>query len=47
VGLLLAVPMAAATGVIARFALRQYLESPFYTGEAQPKPLPRPRDKAG
>jgi predicted PurR-regulated permease PerM len=33
VGLLLAVPMAAAAGVLVRFALRQYLASPFYTGE--------------
>ena len=32
VGLLLAVPMAAAAGVLVRFALRQYLASPFYTG---------------
>ena len=32
VGLLLAVPMAAATGVLVRFALRQYLASPLYTG---------------
>jgi predicted PurR-regulated permease PerM len=33
VGLLLAVPLAAIMGVLARFALRRYLESPFYTGE--------------
>jgi predicted PurR-regulated permease PerM len=32
VGLLLAVPLAAAVGVLARFALRRYLESPLYTG---------------
>jgi predicted PurR-regulated permease PerM len=32
VGLLLAVPLAAAFGVLTRFALRQYLASPFYTG---------------
>jgi predicted PurR-regulated permease PerM len=32
VGLLLAVPLAAAIGVLARFALRRYLESPLYTG---------------
>lgn len=31
-GLLIAVPMAAAFGVLARFALRQYLSSPLYTG---------------
>jgi predicted PurR-regulated permease PerM len=33
VGLLIAVPLAAIMGVLARFALRRYLESPFYTGE--------------
>jgi predicted PurR-regulated permease PerM len=32
VGLLLAVPLAAAIGVIARFALQQYLTSPLYRG---------------
>jgi predicted PurR-regulated permease PerM len=32
VGLLLAVPLAAAIGVVARFALRQYLASPLYRG---------------
>ena len=32
VGLLLAVPLAAAAGVLIRFALRQYLKSPFYLG---------------
>ena len=32
VGLLLAVPLAAAIGVLVRFALRQYLASPLYTG---------------
>lgn len=32
VGLLIAVPLAAAIGVLARFALRQYLASPLYTG---------------
>jgi predicted PurR-regulated permease PerM len=34
VGMLLAVPLAAAIGVLTRFALHQYLASPFYTGEA-------------
>ena len=34
VGLLLAVPLAAAIGVIVRFALRQYKESALYTGES-------------
>jgi predicted PurR-regulated permease PerM len=32
VGLLIAVPLSAALGVLARFALRRYLASPFYTG---------------
>ena len=32
VGLLVAVPLAATIGVLARFALRRYLESPLYTG---------------
>jgi predicted PurR-regulated permease PerM len=32
VGLLLAVPLAAAAGVLIRFALQRYLASPFYTG---------------
>jgi predicted PurR-regulated permease PerM len=32
VGLLLAVPLAAAGGVLIRFAVRRYLASPFYTG---------------
>ncbi len=32
VGLMVAVPLAAAAGVLVRFALRQYLASPFYTG---------------
>jgi predicted PurR-regulated permease PerM len=33
VGLLVAVPLAAAVAVLSRFALRQYLASPFYSGE--------------
>ena len=32
VGLMVAVPLAAAFGVLARFALRQYRASPLYTG---------------
>jgi len=32
VGVLVAVPLAAAVGVLVRFALRRYLESPLYTG---------------
>jgi predicted PurR-regulated permease PerM len=39
VGLLVAVPLAAAVGVLTRFALRQYLASPVYTGT--------PADSAG
>jgi predicted PurR-regulated permease PerM len=34
VGMLLAVPLAAASGVLVRFAVRQYLASPLYTGAA-------------
>ena len=34
VGLLVAVPVSATIGVLSRFGLRRYLESPFYTGEA-------------
>jgi len=33
VGLLVAVPLAATIGVLARFALRHYLDSSLYTGE--------------
>ena len=36
VGLMVAVPMAATIGVLARFALRRYLQSSFYTGEGTP-----------
>ncbi len=32
-GLIIAVPVAAAIGVLARFALRRYLESPYYQGK--------------
>jgi predicted PurR-regulated permease PerM len=37
VGMLLAVPLAAAIGVVARFALRRYMASPLYTGELLPE----------
>lgn len=49
VGLLLAVPLAAAVGVLARFALRQYLASPLYTGEpkATSAEAAAPRRKRG
>lgn len=40
VGLLVAVPLAAAIGVLARFAVERYLESEFYTGEDPPPELP-------
>ncbi|CAN1566268.1 yhhT Predicted permease, member of the PurR regulon [Rhabdaerophilaceae bacterium] len=40
VGVLLAVPVAAAIGVLVRFALQQYLGSPLYTGKAL-----RPEDR--
>ena len=39
VGLLIAVPLAAIVGVLVRFALRRYLESPFYTGEPATGPV--------
>jgi predicted PurR-regulated permease PerM len=42
VGLLLAVPLAAAVGVIARHALQRYLESPLYRG-ATPTLILEPR----
>jgi predicted PurR-regulated permease PerM len=42
VGLLVAVPLAAAVGVLARFALRRYLSSPLYTGiDPSPSEIPR------
>ena len=37
-GLLVAVPVAAALGVIGRFLVEQYLASPLYTGRAPPPP---------
>jgi predicted PurR-regulated permease PerM len=53
VGLLLAVPLAAAVGVLARFALQQYLASPLYHGGAPaltppagPMPAPPPNTDA-
>jgi predicted PurR-regulated permease PerM len=38
-GLLLAVPTAAAIGVLVRFAIARYLESPVYLGPVRPRPL--------
>lgn len=40
VGLLLAVPLAAIAGVLARFALGQYLASPLYSGTGKHKQAP-------
>ena len=41
-GLLLAVPMAAAAGVLVRFGLKQYLRSRLYTGAESDPPVPVP-----
>lgn len=43
VGLLLAVPIAAALGVLIRFGLKQYMASALYTGGASPKRRGRDR----
>ncbi|MCP8939367.1 AI-2E family transporter [Alsobacter sp. SYSU M60028] len=43
VGLLLAVPLAATVGVLARFSLRQYLASPLYAGGPVSSPGPESR----
>ncbi len=40
VGILLAVPVAAVIGVLARFAVDQYLQSPLYLAGAPPEPPP-------
>lgn len=45
-GLLLAVPIAAAIGVLIRFALRQYLASPFYDPDRRVLPATPPADAA-
>jgi predicted PurR-regulated permease PerM len=42
VGLLLAVPLAAAAGVLVRFGLRQYLASRLYLGVPRTMPEPVP-----
>jgi predicted PurR-regulated permease PerM len=42
VGMLLAVPLAAAIGVVMRFTLRRYMASSLYTGEPEPETTPRP-----
>jgi predicted PurR-regulated permease PerM len=46
VGLLLAVPLAAAVGVLVRFALQQYLKSPLYLGVPTQEKPPRPRRRS-
>ncbi|MDN2564993.1 AI-2E family transporter [Aquibium sp. A9E412] len=38
VGLLIAVPAAAAVGVLVRFAIERYLASPLYAGQGEPPP---------
>src|SRR5262249_20763157 len=43
VGMLVAVPLAAAFGVLTRFALAQYRASPLYTGRPAPGRRPPPR----
>jgi predicted PurR-regulated permease PerM len=45
VGLLIAVPAAAAIGVLVRFALRRYLSSEFYRGHGVPPATPPPESK--
>ncbi|MDO5604856.1 MAG: AI-2E family transporter [Paracoccus sp. (in: a-proteobacteria)] len=42
VGLMLAVPMAAALGVLVRFAVQRYVASPLYTGGVHPATTPDP-----
>ncbi|MFI0396153.1 AI-2E family transporter [Paracoccus jiaweipingae] len=42
VGMLVAVPVSAALGVLVRFFIAQYKESPLYTGRAVPPPPPQP-----
>ncbi len=38
-GLIVAVPLAAAAGVLLRFAMRRYRDSPFYSGDPLPGPM--------
>ena len=40
VGILLAVPLMAVIGVLARFSLEQYLRSPLYGAALTPEPIP-------
>jgi predicted PurR-regulated permease PerM len=46
VGLLIAVPAAAAVAVLVRFALTRYLQSPLYRGHADDPPPPARRKAA-
>jgi predicted PurR-regulated permease PerM len=46
VGLLLAVPLAAAVGVLTRFALQQYLKSPLYLGVPTPQKPAEPKRRS-
>ncbi|WP_308917031.1 AI-2E family transporter [Jannaschia sp. LMIT008] len=47
VGMLIAVPVAAALGVVARFLVAEYKDSQLYQGaDPTPRPPPRPRDAA-
>ena len=41
-GVLLAVPVSAGIGVLVRFALSRYLQSPVYLGRAKAEPPPVP-----
>ncbi len=45
-GMLIAVPAAAAVGVLARFGIAQYLESELYSGQKKPKPRTRRKSPA-
>lgn len=45
-GLMVAVPVAAACGVVARFMLRKYLVSPLYTGDPVVEPVYPPTGRA-
>ena len=47
VGLLIAVPASAAIGVLVRFAIARYLESPLYKGHATEPVPPLPADRGG
>jgi predicted PurR-regulated permease PerM len=47
VGILLAVPLMAVIGVLARFSLEQYLRSPLYGAELSPKAIPTNENEDG